>query len=140
MFVLDTNHLREFIHRSPAGLRMRERIRLLVSEAVVIPIVAAEEAFRGWLARLAVAKTPAQQKWTYAQFDQLIHELSKFVRLPWDEEAAARFSAFRARGVRIGTLDLRIACITLEHDATLLSRNAVDFAKVPGLRCENWLD
>ncbi len=35
---------------------------------------------------------------------------------------------------------LRIASITLAHDATLLTRNSVDFAQVPGLRFENWLD
>ncbi len=37
-------------------------------------------------------------------------------------------------------MDLKIACIVLEYDATLLTRNTVDFAKVPGLRFENWLD
>lgn len=139
MFVLDTNHLREFIHQTPAGRRLRARMQSS-DEDFVIPIVAAEEGMRGWLARLASAKTPAKQAWIYAQFDQLIQELAKFVRLPWDEEAAARFAGFRAQGVRIGTLDLRIACITLEYDATLLTRNSVDFAKVPGLRWENWLD
>jgi tRNA(fMet)-specific endonuclease VapC len=47
---------------------------------------------------------------------------------------------FRSQGIRIGTLDLKIAAITIAHDATLLTRNTVDFAKVPGLRFENWLD
>jgi len=42
--------------------------------------------------------------------------------------------------LRIGTLDLKIACIALAYDATLLTRNATDFAQVPGLRIENWLD
>lgn len=37
-------------------------------------------------------------------------------------------------------MDLRIACIALAHDATLLTRNTVDFAQVPALRVENWLD
>ena len=50
----------------------------------------------------------------------------------WDAEAAARFQQFRARGIRIGAQDLKIACIALEHDAMLLTRNSVDFAKVPG--------
>jgi len=35
---------------------------------------------------------------------------------------------------------LKIACIALVHDATLLTRNAADFAQVPGLRFENWLE
>jgi tRNA(fMet)-specific endonuclease VapC len=42
--------------------------------------------------------------------------------------------------IRIGTMDLKIASICLAHDALLLSRNRVDFEKVPGLRVENWLD
>jgi tRNA(fMet)-specific endonuclease VapC len=48
--------------------------------------------------------------------------------------------SLRRKGIRIGTMDLRIASITLAHDATLLTRNSVDFARVPGLRFENWLD
>ena len=39
-----------------------------------------------------------------------------------------------------GTQDLKIACIFLAHDATLLTRNLADFKPVPGLRVENWLD
>ena len=41
---------------------------------------------------------------------------------------------------RIGTQDLKIAAIVLEQDALLLSRNTVDFERVPGLRVESWLD
>jgi tRNA(fMet)-specific endonuclease VapC len=62
------------------------------------------------------------------------------VRLPWDDEAATRFRSFRQQGIRIGTMDLKIACIVLEYDAVLLTRNRSDFEKVPGLRFENWLD
>jgi predicted nucleic acid-binding protein len=37
-------------------------------------------------------------------------------------------------------MDLKNACITIAHDATLLTRNAVDFTRVPGLRFANWLE
>ncbi len=37
-------------------------------------------------------------------------------------------------------MDLKIAAITLAHDALLLTRNIADFERVPGLRAENWLD
>jgi tRNA(fMet)-specific endonuclease VapC len=37
-------------------------------------------------------------------------------------------------------MDLRITCIALAHDATLLTRNTVDFAQIPSLRFENWLE
>ena len=52
----------------------------------------------------------------------------------------AAFTRFRKQGIRIGTMDLRIASIALAHVATLLTRNTVDFAQVPGLCFENWLD
>jgi predicted nucleic acid-binding protein len=37
-------------------------------------------------------------------------------------------------------MDLKIACITIVNQGTLLTRNSKDFAKVPGLHFENWLD
>ncbi len=37
-------------------------------------------------------------------------------------------------------MDLRIASIALEFDATVLTRNFADFKRIPGLRVENWLD
>ncbi|MFN4259177.1 MAG: type II toxin-antitoxin system VapC family toxin [Gemmataceae bacterium] len=40
--------------------------------------------------------------------------------------------------LRIGTKDLQIAAIALAHQATLLSRNVADFAKVPGLKLKDW--
>ena len=56
------------------------------------------------------------------------------------EEAAVHFERLKHLRQKVGTQDLKIACIALAHDATLLSRNVQDFVIVPGLRVENWLD
>jgi tRNA(fMet)-specific endonuclease VapC len=132
MFVLDTNHVRELTLRTPLGLRLQERLDAQSADCV-IAIVSAEEALRGWLARLASARQVPEQINGYRQLADFLEWLAEFTLLRWDEESAARFAALIAQG-------LRIACITLEHDATLLTRNVVDFSKVPGLRWENWLD
>ena len=58
--------------------------------------------------------------------------------LDFDEEAAAELQRLRSMKIRIGTMDLKIAAIVLVHDATLLTRNLVDFRKVPGLKAEDW--
>ncbi len=60
--------------------------------------------------------------------------------LPWDHDAADCFDSLKSFRQQVGTQDLKIACICLAHDATLLTRNLTDFNPVPGLRIENWLD
>ena len=55
-------------------------------------------------------------------------------------EAAAMFQEMRASGVKIGTMDLKTACIAINSNALLLTRNRRDFERVPGLRFENWID
>ena len=76
----------------------------------------------------------------YQRFQATFTALQKFDILPFDAEAANIFHRLREDRIRIGTMDLKIAAISLAHDATLLTRNLVDFQKVPGLRLENWLD
>lgn len=139
MLVLDSNHLQELSYRSPLGVRLEARLLEAGADAVTT-VVCAEESLRGWLARIAGARNVNEQVKGYGSFARQIDFLAKFTMLPWDEGAAERFQSLRGQAVRIGTMDLKIACITLEHDALLLTRNAVDFSKVPGLRFENWLD
>ena len=43
---------------------------------------------------------------------------------------------FRKAGIRIGSLDLRIATITLAHAGILLSRNLQDLTNHPSVRYE----
>ena len=111
-----------------------------MSDSPIITVIPADEMLRGRLAQVAAARAVGGQVFADLRHSQLMATLAKFTVLSRDEEAAARFQRFRAQGIRIGTMDLRIACITLEHDATLLPRHTVDFTKVPGLRVENWLD
>ncbi len=63
--------------------------------------------------------------------------------LPFDERAARQYGFLRASlegaGRRLAEPDLRIASIALSRDATLVTANVRHFARVPGLRVENWL-
>ncbi len=64
--------------------------------------------------------------------------------LPFDEAAARTYASVRAGLERLGTPlaipDLMIAAVGLSRDLTLVTRNVAHFARVPGLRVENWVD
>jgi tRNA(fMet)-specific endonuclease VapC len=58
--------------------------------------------------------------------------------LDFDEVAAEEFQRLKRARFRVGTMDLMIGAIALSHGATLLSRNIVDFSRIPGLKLEDW--
>ena len=137
--VLDTNHFREFALGTALGAKLRQRLDAERTE-VFVPIVVAEEALHGWVTFIRRSKAGPAQIAGYARLQGCIAALHKLDILAFDREAADRFAALERQRIRIGTMDLKIAAICLAHDATLLTRNLVDFEKVPGLRVENWLD
>ena len=139
MLVLDTDHFSELERKLLPGQRLAVRLAASSFEKAVT-VVTAEEGLQGRLAEISRNTDPHRQIHSYTKLQRQIEVLASWVILPLDSESAEMFLNFRRQGVRIGTMDLKIACIALAHDATLLTRNATDFAKVPGLRFKNWLD
>ena len=139
MLVLDTDHFSELERGSPAGKRLAQGVEADGSESA-LTIVTVEERLRGWLAELARHHEPHRQISAYRKLEWQAGIFHEWIILPWDETAADMFVNLRQQGIRIGTMDLKIACITLAHDATLLSRNGREFSQVPGLRLANWLE
>jgi len=80
------------------------------------------------------------------QLEQRVHDLILRAQavLPFDEPAAEVYGSLRATLERAGRPlaepDLRIAATALSRDLTLVSGNVRQFARVPGLRLENWLE
>src|SRR5438477_631291 len=84
------------------------------------------------VAELSSRPDPHRQISPCAKLQRQIDVLADWSILPWDTDSADLFVKFRSQGLRIGSLDLKIACIALTHDATVLTRNTTDFAQVPG--------
>lgn len=138
MLVLDTNHVRELGFKTAAGLRLLRRLEA-ADEETATAIVSVEEELRGWLEEINRHTEPHRQIAAYAELHHRIEFFAAWVVLPLQKEAADLFPGFRLERVRCASMDLKIACIALAHDASLLTRNTADFASVPGLRVENWL-
>lgn len=101
--------------------------------------VTLEEQMRGWLAAIHRTRDVHGQILYYTRLTGLIEFFSRWQILPFNEPAADRFVDLRKSGIRIGTMDLKIAAITLSQNALLLTANLRDFERVPGLRVEDWL-
>ena len=139
LFVLDTDHFSEFDRGSEAGLRLRVRMGR-TDAAFFITIITVEEVMQGWLPRIKSCRTAREQIAIYERLQSSVAALGDWDILPWDEEGVNVYETLKLRKIRTGTMDLKIASIALAYEATVLTRNTVDFAKVPGLRIENWLD
>ena len=139
MLILDTNHTQEIARGSSLGIRLLARLHEK-GETVATTIVTAEEHMRGWMAEIRKHPQPERQIEPYRRLLITMEFYSAWLVLPWDFESATAFALHRSNGVRIGSMDLKIACIALAHEAMVLTRNITDFSQVPGLRHENWLD
>lgn len=139
MLILDTDHLSEMDRGSALGAALRDRLAPSARE-VFVTIVSAEESLRGWLAAVHGQKAATNLIYAYSRLDAALHSLEEWMRLSWDDDSSRIFDSLRYQGVKIGTIDLRIASIALAYEATLLTRNLKDFRQVPGLKVENWLE
>ncbi|MBI2806930.1 MAG: type II toxin-antitoxin system VapC family toxin [Planctomycetes bacterium] len=141
MILLDSDHLTVLKYRgSERFVRLTMRLQAAADEAIGTTIVNVEEQMRGWLASLAKERAVPRQVPAYLELSLLFEFFGKLHVAAFDVDAAARFQALRAAAVRIGTMDLKAACVALVNKAVFLTANRRDFAKVPGLRFENWLD
>jgi tRNA(fMet)-specific endonuclease VapC len=140
MLVLDTNHLTELERStSPIAMRLLERLDA-AGEETATTVVTVEEQLAGRIAQIRGKRDLLKQTIGYQRLQRHVDFFAAWLVLPFDDEAARLATDFRKQGVRIGTMDLKIAAITLVHGGMLLTRNAVDFGKVPGLRFANRLD
>ncbi len=139
MILLDTDPLSLLqMREAPAAFALQARLETFPPDEVATTVITLEEQMRGWLARLHAVPDVAQQVAYYDRLLGLVAFFAAWTLLPFDTPAAVRCTRLRQPRIRIGTLDLKIATIALEHQALLLSSNLRDFRQVPALQVEDW--
>ena|SRR5437016_3920765 len=134
-FLLDTDHLTLYQRNHPIVI---SRMTMYSKGTVALSVVSIEESLRGRLAALARARDGAARIFLY---NLLLTTLDVFSQLPlisWDQASEAEFQRLRGIRLRVGTQDLKIASIALANNLTLLTRNRVDFARIPVLKIADW--
>lgn len=140
MILLDTDHLTQLTYpMNPRCQALMKRMEESTDRQIGTTIISVEEQWRGWFAVVARFREVRRQVKAYEELVELHTFLSGWTIIPFDDAAADRFEQLRANGVRIGSMDLKIASIAFVHGALVLSANLGDFQKVPHLRVESWL-
>jgi len=131
MLVLDSNTISYYFRGDPQVVPKLQAVR---PADLGVPAIVEYELRYGLLRLPQEAAAP--------RLDALAQLLRPMQLLPFDAECAAHAARIRATldaaGTPIGPHDTLIAATALRHQATLVTRNVREFARVPGLQLLNW--
>lgn len=132
-YLLDTNVCIALINGTPARARERFAAATGAGATVIVSTVTVFELWYG-VAKSARRAFNAQRVQTF-----LAGALHVVTVEEDDAEAAGRVRAgLEGKGTPIGPFDVLIAGQALARKATLVTTNAAEFARVPGLTREDW--
>ena len=117
------------------------RLVAIDADKRAIPTVAAAEVTRGWLNAVRQAeagKGRMSLEYAFGRFQQSLVNMAPFTLLPYTAAAHSIVEKWKAAKIRVGTNDMRIAATCMVHGATLVTRNARDYAQIPGLTFDVW--
>jgi tRNA(fMet)-specific endonuclease VapC len=136
LYVLDTD-IAGFVQKQHPVVTQRMR-SLAADHPVATTLITFGEDLSGWMPACRRATDGSSRAKAYVLLQSGLEFYLQMSCLPFDEVAAAVFDQLRAQKISIGTNDLAIAAITLSVNGILVTRNAVDFQRVPGLLFEDW--
>lgn len=129
-YMLDTNIISDLI-RNPQG-RAAKRIAKVGESRICTSIIVAAELRYGY----AKSGSPRLRK----AVEDLLGEIGVLpFEAPADAEYGVLRAALEAAGTPIGSNDLLIAAHACATGSTVVTANANEFRRVPGLTVENWL-
>jgi tRNA(fMet)-specific endonuclease VapC len=135
LWVLDTDMLTLWLRGQEA---VAARVATIPPQQLAVTIITMEEILGGWYTQIRQARNDQQLARAYQALQQAIEFTRSIQILPFDLPGIRRYRQLRTHHRRIGTNDLRIAAIVLEHHGILVTRNTIDFANVLGLQIDDW--
>jgi tRNA(fMet)-specific endonuclease VapC len=138
-YLLDTDHISFLQRRSGSEFtRLVSQMGQHSSADFALSIVSFHEQVLGAHNFINRARTNADMIRGYTLLSEILQGFTIAPVLSFDAGAVAVFFDLRRQGVRVSTMDLRIAAIAISCNLVLLTRNISDFSKVPGLVMEDW--
>ena len=134
LYIFDTDHLSLYGRANPYLISRLQATQIQLKTTVIN----VEEQLRGRLAQISEIKDGENQSGAYQLLTDTILMLSEFDVLQYDAKAREIYQSLKAKRIRVGTQDMRIASIVIAYNGILLTRNRRDFEKIPNLMIEDW--
>jgi len=132
--ILDTQVLSDW-QRQPD--KIENYIQSFLPEQLAITVVTVYENLRGWIPKFKDAKTSREIINISNKLIQLLKLYKQINVLPFGSAAAEIYDKFPSKvKQKMGTMDARIAAITLSVKGILITKNTRDFEQIPDLTIE----
>lgn len=138
MYILDTDHLSLIQRNGLDGRRIRRRLAAIEEDQAAVTIITYEEQVRGRLKTLSAAREVNDRVSAYRLLQRLAVDYKDITLIAFDHSSSLEYQRLRKAYPRLGSMDLRIAAITLANDAVLLTRNRSDFERIENIQVEDW--
>lgn len=135
LYVLDTDTVSHLRNGHPV---VTARAAEVPASQKFVTIITVEEQLDGWYALLRRPLSKARLLDTYARLAETIKFYGVAQLLTFSDAALDRADRLHKQKLNVRRNDLRNAAIALEADATVVTANVRDFARVPGLGVEDW--
>lgn len=130
MYFLDTNTCIFFLNGRSENIR--RRILSTPPIEIAIPSIVKAELLLGAFKGQTPEKT----------LEKVERFLQPFEIIPFDDQVSYQYAWIRSEmgkaGKNVGPNDLSIAAITKFHEAILVTNNVKEFARIKGLKIEDW--
>ena len=126
-YLIDTDWVIDLLASVPEALQLLDR---LAQDGIAISIIAYMEAYQG------VERSPHPEE-AQSKLTAFLNSVPVIPLTPAVAQRCARLrETLRKQGRRVNarSLDLIIAATALEYNLTLVTRNAEDYADIPGLK------
>jgi tRNA(fMet)-specific endonuclease VapC len=129
-YLLDTNVCIRYINgRAP---QIREKMVSISDKDIVLCAITKGEMLFG----SAKSQYPERSRAKQEAF------FSRFISLPFDDDAAKYFGQTRATlesaGIPIGAYDMQIAAVAMAHNLIVVTHNTGEFGRIKSLQTEDW--
>lgn len=135
LYLLDTDHISLYQTGHP---RVLQNLMRHMNDRFAVAVITVEEQLTGWQTALRKARDDVRRAEVYRRMALAVEDLACWKVFPFSLSAMTRHVQLLRQHRNVGSNDLKIAAIALENGGIVVTRNARDFARIPGLMWVDW--